>query len=93
MTEPNGPQWLEMLSTGQCVDYLREKRLGRVGFTLHDRPVILPVLYLVDNNCICFLTEEGSKLAAASAKNSSRTSSRPSTGTGSSPIAESTDSS
>jgi len=65
MSEPATPEWLEMLSTHECLDYLCNERLGRVGFTSRNRPVILPVIYRVEDDAIWFLTEEGTKLSAA----------------------------
>ena len=58
-------RWLNVLSTAECFERLREGRLGRVGVTIDALPVILPVLYRCHDDSIWFFTEEGTKLNAA----------------------------
>jgi uncharacterized protein len=57
--------WLEKLSTAECRDYLRSVRLGRVGLSIDALPVILPVMFVVHDDSVWFLTEPGTKLQSA----------------------------
>ena len=64
------PDWawlkeLEYLTTRECFELLRTRELGRVGFQVAERPVILPVNYRVLTNAVAFRTEPGTKLTAA----------------------------
>lgn len=65
MSEPIASRWLEVLSTAECHEYLRQEGLGRVGISVGALPVILPVLYRSEDNAIWFFTEEGTKLHTA----------------------------
>ena len=56
---------LENLTTRECLELLRTRELGRVGFQVADRPVILPVNYRVVANAVVFRTAPGTKLDAA----------------------------
>jgi uncharacterized protein len=56
---------LEQLTTSECLELLRTRQLGRVGFQLGDLPVILPVNYRVMANAVLFRTAPGTKLNAA----------------------------
>lgn len=58
-------QWLDALSTQECLEALGSRSLGRVGLSIEALPVILPVLYRVSERAIWFFTAEGSKLNAA----------------------------
>jgi nitroimidazol reductase NimA-like FMN-containing flavoprotein (pyridoxamine 5'-phosphate oxidase superfamily) len=63
-----GSTWLgelERLPTRECLALLRSHELGRIGFKLGRRPVILPVNYRVIANGIVFRTAPGTKLSAA----------------------------
>jgi uncharacterized protein len=56
---------LEPLSVRECLALLRSRELGRVGFELEQRPVILPVNYRVIANGIVFRVAPGTTLSAA----------------------------
>lgn len=56
---------LEELTVGECLELLRSRELGRVGFCVGDDPTILPVNYRVIANGVVFRTAPGAKLAAA----------------------------
>lgn len=47
----------------ECWELLRANHTGRVAFVSGDRPVILPVNYVVDDESIVFRTAVGQKLA------------------------------
>jgi nitroimidazol reductase NimA-like FMN-containing flavoprotein (pyridoxamine 5'-phosphate oxidase superfamily) len=59
------PGELEELNVRECLRLLRSRELGRVGFTLARRPMIVPVNYRMIANGIVFRTAPGSKLSAA----------------------------
>ncbi len=61
------PSTLKDLSRPECVELLAHSAVGRIGVTLDDRPVILPVNFAVVDGCILFRTGHGTKLAAATA--------------------------
>jgi nitroimidazol reductase NimA-like FMN-containing flavoprotein (pyridoxamine 5'-phosphate oxidase superfamily) len=68
MSSADGSPWLvelESLTTRECLELLATEELGRVGFELDGRPVILPVNYRVMANAVAFRTEPGTKLTAA----------------------------
>jgi nitroimidazol reductase NimA-like FMN-containing flavoprotein (pyridoxamine 5'-phosphate oxidase superfamily) len=52
------------LDDDECRALLGEHSLGRVAFISDDRPVILPVNYIVDDNLVVFRTDPGQKLSA-----------------------------
>ena len=59
---------LELLSHDQCIQLLRQTRLGRLAVVVDGLPTIWPVSYYVrDENCIVFRSDAGSKLAALAA--------------------------
>jgi nitroimidazol reductase NimA-like FMN-containing flavoprotein (pyridoxamine 5'-phosphate oxidase superfamily) len=57
-------RWHE-LSEDECHALLGQGHLGRIGLVEGDRPMILPVNYVVDGAAVVFRTDEGSKLDAA----------------------------
>jgi nitroimidazol reductase NimA-like FMN-containing flavoprotein (pyridoxamine 5'-phosphate oxidase superfamily) len=56
---------IDVLDRNDCYALLREGTLGRVGVTLTDEPVILPVYYAMLEDDIVFRTSSGTKLNAA----------------------------
>ncbi|HEX2027974.1 MAG TPA: pyridoxamine 5'-phosphate oxidase family protein [Nitriliruptorales bacterium] len=58
-------QGMQLLDAGECWQLLASQPVGRVGFILTGRPVILPVNHRVDGTRIVFRTAEGSKLELA----------------------------
>ena len=56
---------LEYLKTHECLELLATKELGRVGFSVEDRPIILPVNYRIIANAVVFRTDPGAKLTTA----------------------------
>ena len=53
------------LSRAESVELLQlHAFVGRVGFLVDGRPLILPVNYLADDDSIVFCTEPGTKLSA-----------------------------
>jgi uncharacterized protein len=62
---PTSPRWLEVLSSDECRALLADASLGRVGVNVNALPVILPVVYRVEDDTIWFFTEVGTKLHAA----------------------------
>ena len=67
MGAPERPwlEGLEYLKTHECLELLATKELGRVGFSVEDRPVILPVNYRIIANAVVFRTDPGAKLTTA----------------------------
>lgn len=60
--------WIEglaYLKTRECLDLLRTRELGRVGFSVADQPVILPVNYRMVENAVVIRTDPGAKLTTA----------------------------
>lgn len=56
---------LRELSAEECRERLRGQAfLGRLGFVVHGRPMVLPVNYVADGDSIVFCTETGTKLSA-----------------------------
>jgi nitroimidazol reductase NimA-like FMN-containing flavoprotein (pyridoxamine 5'-phosphate oxidase superfamily) len=53
------------LDREECLDLLRQANVGRIGVTIEALPVILPVNYVLIDDCIVFRTVAGTKLAAA----------------------------
>jgi nitroimidazol reductase NimA-like FMN-containing flavoprotein (pyridoxamine 5'-phosphate oxidase superfamily) len=60
-------RWLDVMSTAECHDHLTAGILGRVAVSIDALPVILPVMYRYRDGAIWFLTEEGTKMRAATA--------------------------
>lgn len=56
---------LDLIGTDQCVELLRAHSFGRVGVTIGDEPVILPVFYALVDGEVVFRTDPGTKLIAA----------------------------
>jgi nitroimidazol reductase NimA-like FMN-containing flavoprotein (pyridoxamine 5'-phosphate oxidase superfamily) len=56
---------LLVLPEDECRRLLARGHLGRVGLVEGDRPVILPVNYVFDDDCVVFQSTRGSKLEAA----------------------------
>ena len=55
---------IEVLSTTQCWELLRESVVGRLAVTVGGSPDIFPVNPVVDHGTIVFRTSAGTKLAA-----------------------------
>lgn len=70
MSDDDGPeldegQRLEVLDRATCIELLAHHRfVGRLGFVVDRRPIILPVNYIVDSNSVVFCSVTGTKLAA-----------------------------
>lgn len=56
---------LDLIGSDQCVELLRAHSFGRVGATIADEPVILPVFYALVDGEVVFRTDPGTKLIAA----------------------------
>jgi nitroimidazol reductase NimA-like FMN-containing flavoprotein (pyridoxamine 5'-phosphate oxidase superfamily) len=56
---------MEELDEAECLELLATTSVGRVGFILKDRPVVLPVNYAVDGRTLVFRTAEGTVLNSA----------------------------
>jgi uncharacterized protein len=58
-------QGLEVLDRAACIELLAHHRfVGRLGFMIDGRPIILPVNYIFADNSVVFCTAGGSKLTA-----------------------------
>ncbi len=58
---------LEDISYDQCVSYMRySSYVGRLGFTLHGVPNIIPINYLFDDGAIFFKTIDGTSISGLS---------------------------
>jgi uncharacterized protein len=58
---------LEELAREECLHLLRDQSyVGRLGFVADDRPLVLPVNYMVDGDSVVFSTMVGTKLSALS---------------------------
>jgi nitroimidazol reductase NimA-like FMN-containing flavoprotein (pyridoxamine 5'-phosphate oxidase superfamily) len=55
---------IEVLSTKECWELLRDSVVGRLAVTVDGRPDIFPVNPVVDHGTIVFRTTAGTKLAA-----------------------------
>jgi nitroimidazol reductase NimA-like FMN-containing flavoprotein (pyridoxamine 5'-phosphate oxidase superfamily) len=56
---------IEELDRDECLRLLRfGSYVGRIGFIVDDRPMILPVNYLAEDGSVVFSTVEGTKLRA-----------------------------
>jgi uncharacterized protein len=53
---------LEILDHDECVRRLRSQYVGRVGFIVDDRPLVLPVNYRWAEDAVHFRTARGTKL-------------------------------
>jgi len=56
---------LHNLSRKECLEFLQyHSFVGRLGFVLDGRPMVLPVNYLADEEAVVFCTAEGTTLSA-----------------------------
>ena len=56
-------QLLEVLDRATCLELLAHHGfVGRLGFVVDGRPIILPVNYIVDADSVVFCTASGTKL-------------------------------
>lgn len=56
---------IEALSTAECMQLLKHgSYVGRIGFILDDRPMILPVNYMAEEQSLVFASLDGTKLHA-----------------------------
>ncbi len=53
---------MEQLDATECMDLLATTTVGRVGFLLDGRPVVLPVNYAIDGHTVVFRSAEGTVL-------------------------------
>ena len=56
---------IEVLSTNQCWELLRQSPVGRLAVIVDSRPEIFPVNHVADHETIVFRTTAGTGLAAA----------------------------
>jgi nitroimidazol reductase NimA-like FMN-containing flavoprotein (pyridoxamine 5'-phosphate oxidase superfamily) len=56
---------MEELSQEECLRLLADGELGRVGLTMHDVPMVVPVNYALLDGDVLIRTEGGTKLEAA----------------------------
>ena len=57
---------LEILTEGECLDYLARCTLGRIGYVVDDRVRIIPLNYALDGHALVFHAGPGStRLIAA----------------------------
>ena len=56
---------LDLIGTDECIELLRGHSFGRVGMSIANEPVILPVYYALVDGEIVFRTDPGTKLIAA----------------------------
>lgn len=56
---------IEALCPEECADLLRSVEVGRIVFTDHALPAVLPVTFVVDDDTIIVRTARGSRLARA----------------------------
>ena len=56
---------IEVLDRADCIELLaRHRFVGRLGFVVAGRPIVLPVNYLFDAGSVVFCTARGTKLNA-----------------------------
>jgi nitroimidazol reductase NimA-like FMN-containing flavoprotein (pyridoxamine 5'-phosphate oxidase superfamily) len=60
--EPNLVGSMEQLDEAECLRLLATTTVGRVGFIVQDRPIVLPVNYAVEGRTLVFRTGEGTVL-------------------------------
>lgn len=53
---------MEIIPRTECLRLLARHKVGRLGFVIHDQPLVLPVNYAVSGDVVVFHTGEGSKL-------------------------------
>src|SRR5881227_1295744 len=56
---------LHVIPPWECLGLLQTRRVGRLGFTIGNQPIVLPVNYAVDNGTIILRTGDGAKLTSA----------------------------
>jgi nitroimidazol reductase NimA-like FMN-containing flavoprotein (pyridoxamine 5'-phosphate oxidase superfamily) len=56
---------MEVVPADECWRLLGTKAIGRVGVVIADRPIVLPVNYVLDGEAVVFRTDPGTKLDAA----------------------------
>jgi nitroimidazol reductase NimA-like FMN-containing flavoprotein (pyridoxamine 5'-phosphate oxidase superfamily) len=54
------------LTPAECADRLRRSQVGRIAVSTEDGPVIIPVNYTMDGECVVFRTSPYAQLAAHS---------------------------
>lgn len=65
MTEVDSRTGLLVLDRVECLRLLRRHHLGRLAIIVGGRPVVLPVNFAIDQDCVVFRTDPGTKLTAA----------------------------
>jgi nitroimidazol reductase NimA-like FMN-containing flavoprotein (pyridoxamine 5'-phosphate oxidase superfamily) len=55
----------QQLSAEECLRLLAQRHLGRIAVIDDDRPMILPVTYVVDGETVLFRIDQGSTVRAA----------------------------
>ncbi len=53
---------MEELDEAECLRLLASTTVGRVGFSVDGRPIVLPVNYAIDGRTVVFRTGEGTVL-------------------------------
>ena len=53
---------MEELDEAECLRLLASTTVGRVGFVVNERPIVLPVNYAIDGRTVVFRTGEGTVL-------------------------------
>lgn len=56
---------LTVIPETECRQLLAQHRVGRLAFVRKGQPLIMPVNYVFDDDCVVFRTDPGAKLAAA----------------------------
>lgn len=56
---------LEVLESQECLRLLERRHLGRIGVSVAERPLIMPVNYVIDDGTVVFRTAAGTKFDAA----------------------------
>ena len=70
MSAPEDPEAslvgsMEELDEAECLRLLASTTVGRLGFVVQERPIVLPVNYAVDGRTVVFRTGEGTVLNKA----------------------------
>jgi hypothetical protein len=56
---------LTIIPEAECRRLLSEQHVGRLAFVRRGQPLIMPVNYVFDDDCVVFRTDPGTKLADA----------------------------
>lgn len=56
---------IEALPPAECIDLLSGAEVGRIVFSDRALPAVLPVTFIIDDDCIVVRTAQGSRLARA----------------------------